>query len=136
MFFGAERMAGTPKEPEAAEVLETFIGTLSNALTMMIQSLSLGRIVAADPVIKTWYDELGPKSLRKLSGNLVKRPIHNHRLAGAKDDADLWVRIFCSVFQQLHLVGVDHCLAPTNRIFETHKLYHDFPGNVTSRANQ
>jgi hypothetical protein len=55
--FHTHGMAGTPKEPEAVEVLETFIGTLSNALIMMIQSLGLGRIVAADPVIKTWYDD-------------------------------------------------------------------------------
>ena len=53
--FHVHGMSGTRKDTEMIETLRPIVGTVSNVFAHMVQGLSLGRFVEADPIIARWY---------------------------------------------------------------------------------
>jgi hypothetical protein len=53
--FHLRGMSGTPKDGENLAILETCVGTASNAIFFMIQGLNLRPLIEADPALASWY---------------------------------------------------------------------------------
>lgn len=53
--FHLHGMSGTRKDMEMAVTLEPITSTVSNVFAHMVQALSLGKFVEADPVIGVWF---------------------------------------------------------------------------------
>jgi hypothetical protein len=63
--FHLQGMGGTPKASEGMEVIQTFIGTVENAIVRVIQGLDLRSLVQSDPILLKWYSDRFAKSTVK-----------------------------------------------------------------------
>src|SRR6516162_2696267 len=52
--FSSARHAGTPKDAENLETIDTFLTTLSIALAQMVSKFRLHELVERDPVLAAW----------------------------------------------------------------------------------